>query len=247
MATRGHLGGLSLAVPDAVRLLGAAGFAARDRRDGRGGADGGRGRRRPPTRRWSSSPRGGATPCRPTRPACSRSPTSSSSTRLTAPELREARRDLEQMLDLSPPGVVAPRDRRDHGLDRRGGRRAVGGRRAPPGPPLDSARLAARLPIAWPRSCGGCCWRGTEVRIRELAGGEEFTSAVKALAAGELDPYQAADRLLGELTGRGRSGTVRPAGPLPCAGEPPPMPVSAGDGAFDPSVAGSNTRCSTRC
>ena len=26
MATRGHLGGLSLAVPDAVRLLGAAGF-----------------------------------------------------------------------------------------------------------------------------------------------------------------------------------------------------------------------------
>jgi LAO/AO transport system kinase len=33
-------------------------------------------------------------------------------------------------------------------------------------------------------------------KIDELAGGEEFAGAVKALAAGELDPYQAADRLL---------------------------------------------------
>ena len=36
----------------------------------------------------------------------------------------------------------------------------------------------------------------TEVRIDELVAGEEFTTAVKALAAGEVDPYQAADRLL---------------------------------------------------
>jgi len=34
-------------------------------------------------------------------------------------------------------------------------------------------------------------------RIEELAAGEEFASAVKALAAGEVDPYQAADRLIG--------------------------------------------------
>ncbi len=34
-------------------------------------------------------------------------------------------------------------------------------------------------------------------RIEELAAGEEFASAVKALAAGEVDPYQAADRLMG--------------------------------------------------
>jgi LAO/AO transport system kinase len=33
-------------------------------------------------------------------------------------------------------------------------------------------------------------------RIDELATGEEFAGAVKALAAGELDPYQAADRLM---------------------------------------------------
>jgi len=36
-----------------------------------------------------------------------------------------------------------------------------------------------------------------EARVDELAAGEEFATTVKALAAGELDPYQAADRLLG--------------------------------------------------
>ena len=41
MATRGHLGGLSLAVPDAVRLLGAAGIPRGHRRDRRRRADGG--------------------------------------------------------------------------------------------------------------------------------------------------------------------------------------------------------------
>ena len=38
----------------------------------------------------------------------------------------------------------------------------------------------------------------TEVHIDELVAGEEFTSSVKALVAGELDPYQAADRLLAD-------------------------------------------------
>ena len=36
-----------------------------------------------------------------------------------------------------------------------------------------------------------------EARVDELVAGEEFATTVKALAAGELDPYQAADRLLG--------------------------------------------------
>jgi hypothetical protein len=35
------------------------------------------------------------------------------------------------------------------------------------------------------------------VKIDQLSAGEEFASAVKALAAGELDPYRAADRLIG--------------------------------------------------
>jgi putative protein kinase ArgK-like GTPase of G3E family len=36
----------------------------------------------------------------------------------------------------------------------------------------------------------------TEVKVDELTSGEEFTTAVKALAADELDPYEAADGLL---------------------------------------------------
>jgi hypothetical protein len=36
----------------------------------------------------------------------------------------------------------------------------------------------------------------TEVRVDELMAGEEFATAVKALAAGELDPYQAAESIL---------------------------------------------------
>jgi hypothetical protein len=36
----------------------------------------------------------------------------------------------------------------------------------------------------------------TEVKVDGLVAGEEFATAVKALAAGELDPYEAAEGLL---------------------------------------------------
>ena len=36
----------------------------------------------------------------------------------------------------------------------------------------------------------------TEVKVDELTAGEEFTTAVKALAQADLDPYEAADGLL---------------------------------------------------
>jgi len=111
--------------------------------------------------------------------------------------VREARRDLEQMLDLARPGSWRPEivdttatagdgvadlwaavaRHRDHLrssgqlVTRRADRLAQELRRV----------LAARA----------------EARIDEVVAGEEFTTAVKALVAGELDPYQAADRLLG--------------------------------------------------
>ena len=59
------------------------GVSAGARRDRRGRPDGGRDRLGRRHDRSSSSTRAGATPCRPTRPASSRSPTSSSSTRPT--------------------------------------------------------------------------------------------------------------------------------------------------------------------
>ncbi len=43
----------------------------------------------------------------------------------------------------------------------------------------------------------------TEVRVDELVAGEEFATAVKALAAGEMDPYGAADGLLGRMSRSG--------------------------------------------
>ena len=103
------------------------GHRGRHRRDRRRRPDGGRDRRRPPTRPSSSSPRAGATRCRPARPGCSRSPTSSSSTRPTA---RAARGTAGPRPDARPGTArrVAPRDRRHDG-DRSRGRRRSSGRR----------------------------------------------------------------------------------------------------------------------
>ena len=60
-----------------------------------------------------------------------------------------------------------------------------------------TGQLGRGARTAWPRCSGGCLRGPHEAKIDELAAGEEFATAVKALAAGELDPYQAADHLLG--------------------------------------------------
>jgi LAO/AO transport system kinase len=197
MATRGHLGGLSLAVPDAVRLLGAAGIpvvivetvgVGQMEVEIASAAD---------------------TTAVVVTPGWGDSMQASKAGLLEVADVfvinksdrpggREARRDLEQMLDLARPGAWRPEivdttategegvgdlwhavaRHRDH-LERAG---ELTARR--------SDRLAQELRrVLLARS---------EARIRELAAGEEFTTAVKALTAGELDPYQAADRLLTE-------------------------------------------------
>jgi LAO/AO transport system kinase len=197
MATRGHLGGLSLAVPDAVRLLGAAGIpvvivetvgVGQMEVEIASAAD---------------------TTAVVVTPGWGDSMQASKAGLLEVADVfvinksdrpggREARRDLEQMLDLARPGAWRPEivdttategegvgdlwhavaRHRDH-LERAG---QLTARR--------SDRLAQELRrVLLARS---------EARIRELAAGEEFTTAVKALTAGELDPYQAADRLLTE-------------------------------------------------
>ena len=77
MATRGHLGGMALAAPEAVRILDAAGHdlvIVETVGVGQAEVD----VAAPPTPRSSCSRRGRATPCRWRRPASSRSPTSSS-------------------------------------------------------------------------------------------------------------------------------------------------------------------------
>ena len=78
MASRGHLGGLSWATPQALRVLTAAGLRRRAGRDGRRRA--GRGRDRVAGRHHAGAAgaRAWATASRRPRPASSRSPTSSS-------------------------------------------------------------------------------------------------------------------------------------------------------------------------
>ena len=111
------------------------------------------------------------------------------------PGVREARRDLEQMLDLAPPGRLAAADRRDRRRHAARGSPSCGRGGPPPGPP-DRLGPAGGAPgrTGWPRSCAGCCWRAPRSGSTSWSAGEEFATAVKALAAGELDPYEAAER-----------------------------------------------------
>jgi LAO/AO transport system kinase len=208
MATRGHLGGLALAVPDAVRVLGAAGVpvviietvgVGQMEVDIASAAD---------TTVVVVTP-GWGDSMQANKAGLLEIADLFVINKADRPGAREARRDLEQMLDLSALGDWRP-------------------------PILDTTALSGDgLPELWGaiaqhrahlRASGALVTRRAdrlahELRrvllarsaagIAELAAGEEFTSAVKALAAGELDPYQAADRLLGGEVRGGRSDTLR--------------------------------------
>ncbi len=196
MATRGHLGGLSLAVPDAVRVLGAAGIGVvivetvgvgQMEVEIASAAD---------TTVVVVTP-GWGDSMQANKAGLLEVADVFVINKADRPGGREARRDLEQMLDLARPGSWRPQivdttattgdgvadlwaavaRHRDH--LRRSGQLVT--RR--------SDRLAQELRRVLSARA--------EVRIGELAAGEEFATTVKALAAGELDPYQAADRLLG--------------------------------------------------
>jgi LAO/AO transport system kinase len=112
------------------------------------------------------------------------------------PGAREARRDLEQMLDLSTPGAWRPPIIDTIALDGQGVDdlwKAVADHRVH----LEkTGALTTRRTDRLSHELRRVLLARSQVRIDELASREEFTTAVKALAAGELDPYQAADRLL---------------------------------------------------
>ena len=61
---------------------------------------------------------------------------------------------------------------------------------------VSSGQLAVRRTDRVARELRRVLLARTEVKVDELTAGEEFTTAVKALAADELDPYEAADGLL---------------------------------------------------
>ena len=196
MATRGHLGGLSLAVPDAVRLLGAAGIplvivetvgVGQMEVEIASAAD---------TTVVAVTP-GWGDSMQANKAGLLEIADVFVINKADRPGVREARRDLEQMLDLSPPGawrpeIVQTTASTGDGVDDLWS--AIARHRADL---VRSGRLVTRRSARLGQELRRVLLARSAARVDELAGSEEFTSAVKALAAGELDPYQAAERLLG--------------------------------------------------
>ena len=196
MATRGHLGGLALAVPDAVRVLGAAGLpviivetvgVGQMEVEVASAAD---------TTMVVVTP-GWGDSMQANKAGLLEIADLFVINKADRPGARETRRDLEQMLDLSSLGAWRP---------------PIIDTTASTGEGLEDLWSEISRHRLYLRSTGILEQRRAdrmahELRrvlmarsalvIDELASGEEFASAVKALAAGELDPYQAADRLSG--------------------------------------------------
>ncbi|HUC04002.1 MAG TPA: methylmalonyl Co-A mutase-associated GTPase MeaB [Acidimicrobiales bacterium] len=196
MATRGHLGGLALAVPDAVRLLGAAGLplvlvetvgVGQMEVEVASATD---------TTVVVVTP-GWGDSMQANKAGLLEIADLFVINKADRPGAREARRDLEQMLDLSTnlgdwrPPIVETSATAGEGVEQlwaeiarhRSYLRSSG---------LLERQRADRLGHELRRVLAA----RVAARIEELAGGEEFARAVKALAAGEVDPYEAADQLM---------------------------------------------------
>jgi GTPase len=195
MATRGHLGGLALAVPDAVRVLGAVGLpvvivetvgVGQMEVEVASAAD---------TTMVVVTP-GWGDSMQANKAGLLEIADIFVINKADRPGAREARRDLEQMLDLSSLGAWRPPIVDTVASSGEGMAAlwdAIGRHRAHL---RESGILEQRRAERLGHELRRVLMARSAARIDELAGGEEFAGAVKALAAGELDPYQAADRLL---------------------------------------------------
>ncbi len=194
MATRGHLGGLSLAVPDAVRLLGASGIGVvivetvgvgQMEVDIASAAD---------TTVVVVTP-GWGDAMQANKAGLLEVADVFVINKADRPGRREARRDLEQMLDLARPDSWRPEILDTTATAGEGIAdlwSAVARHRAH----LEvTGELAARRARRVAQVLRRVLLARAESRVDELASGEEFATAVKALAAGEIDPYAAADRI----------------------------------------------------
>jgi LAO/AO transport system kinase len=195
MATRGHLGGLTLAVPDAVRVLGAAGLpmvivetvgVGQMEVEVASAAD---------TTIVVVTP-GWGDSMQANKAGLLEIADLFVINKADRPGAREARRDLEQMLDLSPlgawrPPIVDTVASTGKGLEDLWGE--ISRHRAYL---RETGVLEQRRADRLAHELRRVLMARSAVIIDDLAAGEEFAGAVKALAAGELDPYQAADRLM---------------------------------------------------
>ena len=206
MATRGHLGGLAWAAPQAIRVLDAAGLRRGPRRDGR---------RRPVRggdRLAGRHQRGAAGPRHGRRHPGGQGRNPGDRRRLRRQQGRPGRRGRHR------PGAEP-----HAGPGRVAGARATGGRRS-----SRRSRRGARASTRWSRrwrSTGpgwrsAACWRSAgaaraarEVetiavtalreRIGDLRGDRRLDALAERIVAGETDPYRAADELVEGLTNGG--------------------------------------------
>jgi LAO/AO transport system kinase len=195
MATRGHLGGLALAVPDAVRVLGAVGLpvvivetvgVGQMEVEVASAAD---------TTMVVVTP-GWGDSMQANKAGLLEVADIFVINKADRPGAREARRDLEQMLDLSSLGAWRP-PIVDTVASSGEGLAALWDEIARHRAHLrQSGELEQRRAERLGHELRRVLMARSAAKIDELATGEEFAGAVKALAAGELDPYQAADRLL---------------------------------------------------
>ncbi len=195
MATRGHLGGLALAVPDALRVLGAAGFplvivetvgVGQLEVEVASAAD---------TTVVVVTP-GWGDAMQANKAGLLEVADVFVINKADRDGVREARRDLEQMLDLSAlgdwrPPVLDTVAASGGGIDELWA--AVAAHRAHL---LDSGALGARREARLAADLRRVVRATMLGRAEATIGGPAFAEAVRALVGGETDPYEAADRLL---------------------------------------------------
>jgi LAO/AO transport system kinase len=195
MATRGHLGGLSMAVPDAVRVLGSVGFSlvvvetvgvGQMEMEIASAAD---------TVVVVLNP-GWGDAMQANKAGLLEVADVFAINKADRPQVRETRRDLDQMLDLGGerawrPPIVETVATAASGIDELWS--AVNGHRAH----LEATgELAARRRRRTREELVRVLAAESRARARALASGERFEAAVDAVADGGVDPYRAADDLL---------------------------------------------------
>ena len=194
----GHLGGLALATPEAIRVLDAVGQAVDPRRDRRRRPGRGRDRRRGRHHRRRREPglgrRGAGEQGRPARDRRRVRDQQGRPDRAST----ETRRDLEQMLDLSAVSDWRPPIVRHRGVDVRGHRRALGRRSlAHRAHLVESGELEKRRERRLARELA-------EIVIRTARGAGSHpaarrrptTSSTSTCSRARTDPWSAAERLL---------------------------------------------------
>ena len=195
MATRGHLGGLALAVPGAVRLLGAAGMpvtlietvgVGQMEVDIVGAAD---------TTVVVVTP-GAGDAMQANKAGILEIADIFVINKADRPGLRETRRDLEGMLELSMFGDWVPPIVETMAQDGTGVEDLWGEVARHRAHLLDNGGLAERRQRRLAEELRRVLSARLALEVETLAGGAPFAEQVAGLAAGKTDPYRAASALL---------------------------------------------------